>query len=175
MNGQHHVGITVSDLDEAIDFYHGVLGLELASEPSPVFDDPTLGPAVGVPGARLRCVLLALGDGLLELLEYRAPASPIERPLPQNALGAQHVAFAVPDAAARKRELEARGVRFLSEINVVDDGPLAGWRWVYFRDPDGNALELVEIAYERPEERRTAVAAYLGSRAGADLPTSNRS
>lgn len=176
MNGQHHVGITVADLDMALDFYHGVLGLELASEPSPVFDDPALGPAVGVPGATLRCVLLRLGDGLLELLEYGAPPSPIEEPLPQNALGAQHVAFAVDDAEARQRELEALGVRFLSEVNVVDDGPLAGWRWVYFTDPDGNALELVEIAYERPDERRAAIDAYLASRDGGNRgPITTRS
>jgi len=176
VKGQHHVGITVSDLDAALDFYHGVLGLDLASEPSPIFDDPALGPAVGVPGARLRCVLLRLGDGLLELLEYRAPASPVEAPLPQNALGAQHVAFAVEDAEARMRELEARGVRFLSAINVVDEGPLAGWRWVYFTDPDGNALELVETAYERTAERRQAIDAYLASRNGAERrPSPTRS
>ena len=34
---------------------------------------------------------------------------------------------------------------------MVDDGPLAGWRWVYFGDPDGLALELVQVAYY-PEE-----------------------
>ena len=41
---------------------------------------------------------------------------------------------------------------------------LAGWRWVYFRDPDGILLELVEIAYERPDERRAAIAAYEATR-----------
>jgi catechol 2,3-dioxygenase-like lactoylglutathione lyase family enzyme len=66
--------------------------------------------------------------------------------LAQNALGAQHVAFRVDDVRARTQELEEHGVTFLSELNVVDEGVLAGWRWVYFTDPDGNALELVEIA-----------------------------
>ena len=147
MKGLHHAGITVSDLERSLEFYTGVLGLEVAIGPSPVFDDPALGPAVGVPGAALRCVCLAVGgDTLLELLQYERPASPVRAPLPQNALGAQHVAFHVDDVRARKRELEARGVTFLSDVNVVDDGVLAGWRWVYFTDPDGNALELVEIA-----------------------------
>ena len=175
MKGQHHVGITVSDLDRAIDFYHGVLGLELATEPGPVFDDPELGPAVGVPGAALRCVLLRLGDGLLELLEYRAPASPVDAPLPQNALGAKHVAFHVDDAAAKKAELEAAGVEFLADVTVVDDGPLAGWRWVYFTDPDGNALELVEVAYVNSEERRAAIAEYLATRDAPVPSTIDRS
>jgi catechol 2,3-dioxygenase-like lactoylglutathione lyase family enzyme len=165
VRGLHHVGITVADLDAAIGFYHGVLGLEFLNEPSPVFDDPALGPAVGVPGAALRQVSLALGDAILELLEYTAPPSPVDAPLPQNALGAQHVAFLVDDAAATKAELEAKGVPFFSEVNVVDDGVLAGWRWAYFADPEGNALELVEIAYTRPEERRAGIATYLKQRA----------
>jgi catechol 2,3-dioxygenase-like lactoylglutathione lyase family enzyme len=163
VKGQHHVGITVSDLDRSIAFYTGVLGLELASEPTPVFDEPALGEGVGVPGAALRCVLLRLGDGLLELLEYSAPPSPVPAPLPQNAFGAQHVAMLVDDVAARKSQLEAAGVTFLSEITVVDEGVLAGWRWVYFLDPDGNALELVEVAYTRPQARREGIDAYLSA------------
>lgn len=173
MRGQHHVGLTVSDLERAIDFYCGTLGLELASEPSPIFDQPTLGVGVGVNGAALRCVLLELGDGFLELIQYLRPPSPVSAPLPQNALGAQHVAFMVDDAQAEKERLEKAGVTFLSDVNVVDEGTLAGWRWVYFNDPDGNALELVEVAYTRQEERRRAIADYWHSRdsAAAGAPT----
>ena len=40
--------------------------------------------------------------------------------------------------------LQAKGVTFYSDVNVVDEGPLAGWRWCYFSDPDGLALELVK-------------------------------
>ncbi|MBV9002947.1 MAG: VOC family protein [Solirubrobacterales bacterium] len=167
MKAMHHVGITVSDLERGIDFYHGVLGLEFVNEPSPVFDDPGLGPAVGVPGAALRQVSLALGDVILELLEYTRPESPIDAPLPQNALGAQHVAFLVEDIHAKKAELAAKGVEFFSDVNAVDEGVLAGWRWVYFSDPEGNALELVEIAYTRPEERAAGIRAFLEQRESA--------
>jgi hypothetical protein len=38
---------------------------------------------------------------------------------------------------------------------------------VYFSDPEGNALELVEIAYTRPEERAAGIRSYLETRAGA--------
>ncbi len=161
MRGLHHVGITVADLERGIDFYHGVLGLEFVNEPSPLFDDPALGPAVGVPGAALRQVSLALGDTILELLEYARPASPVAEPLPQNALGAQHVGFLVDDIHAKKAELEAKGVAFFSDVNAVDEGVLAGWRWVYFADPEGNALELVEVAYARPQERAAGIRGYL--------------
>jgi catechol 2,3-dioxygenase-like lactoylglutathione lyase family enzyme len=164
MRGVHHTGITVADLERSIDFYHGVLGLPFASEPCPVVDEPALGPAVGVPGAALRMVTFAAGDDTLELLEYVAPESPTDAPPPPHALGAHHVAFRVDDIHAKVRELEARGVEFLSPVNVVDDGVLAGWRWVYFTDPDGITLELVEVAYTRPQERRAGIARYLAQR-----------
>jgi catechol 2,3-dioxygenase-like lactoylglutathione lyase family enzyme len=164
MRGVHHVGITVRDLEASIRFYHGVLGLEFANEPSPWFEGPELARGVGVPGAALRQVSLRAGDTVLELLEYERPASETPGPLASNNLGASHVAFLVDAIDARKAELEAKGVEFYSDVNVVDEGVLAGWRWVYFQDPDGYPLELVEVAYEQAEERARGIAAYLGSR-----------
>src|SRR5580765_6699878 len=45
-----------------------------------------------------------------------------------------------------------------------NEGVLAGWRCVYFEDPDGYPLELVEVAYYNADERRDAIAEYLSSR-----------
>ena len=123
-----------------------------------------LGPAVGVPGAALRQVSLLLGETTLELLEYRSPPSETTMPLKSNSQGASHVAFLVDDIEAEKAALEAKGIEFYSPVNVVDEGVLAGWRWVYFNDPDGYPLELVEVAYYNAEERRAGIAAYLASR-----------
>jgi catechol 2,3-dioxygenase-like lactoylglutathione lyase family enzyme len=164
MKAQHHVGITVKDLDASIRFYHDVLGLEFSNEPSPWFEGEELGQAVGVPGAGLRQVSLLLGDTMFELLEYKNPPSETTRPLMSNSIGASHVAFQVEDIEATKAELEAKGITFLSEVNKVDEGVLAGWRWVYFEDPDGYPLELVEVAYYNAEERQAGIAAYLASR-----------
>ncbi len=168
MKGIHHVGITVPDLDRGIAFYNGVLGLDFFDPPSPVFDDEDLGERVGVPGAALRQVNLALGDSIVELLEYTAPAPPFPDPVPAHAHGAAHLAIEVEDVAAKKAELEAAGVEFLSEVNVVDEGVLAGWRWVYFRDPFGIVLELVEIAYHDDEAARRGIAEYREAAARAN-------
>lgn len=165
MRGLHHVGITVKDLDASIRFYHDVLGLQFSNEPSPWFEGEGLGRAVGVPGAALRQASLLLGDTTLELLEYGSPPSTTSAPLASNCLGASHVAFLVEDIEARKAELEAKGIAFFSDVNVVDEGVLAGWRWVYFQDPDGYPLELVQVAYYNREEREAGIAAYLTSRA----------
>jgi len=164
MRAQSHVGITVRDLDASVRFYHDLLGLEMCTEPSPWFDQPDLGRGVGVPGAALRQVCLRLGDTMLELLEYRTPPSDTERPLLSHSIGASHVAFQVDDIQAAKAELESRGVTFYSDVNVVDDGVLAGWRWVYFADPDGYPLELVENAYLRRGGHAEGIARYLKTR-----------
>ena len=210
MRALHHVGITVKDLDASIRFYHDVLGLEFANEPSPWFEGDELSRGVGVAGATLSQVSLLAGDTIggatlsrffafelvsdreveggyveeitgiegahvrlahlsgyghnLELLEYRSPPSGTDGPLPSNDLGASHVAFAVDDIEATKAELEAKGIEFYGRVNTVDDGVLAGWRWVYFEDPDGYPLELVEVAYYRDEDRRAGITAYLASR-----------
>ena len=167
MQGQSHVGITVRDLDASIYFYHDLLGLEICTEPSPWFDGPELGRGVGVPDAALRQVCLRLGDTMLELLEYRTPPSDTDRPLLSHCVGASHVAFLVEDIRGKKAELEQKGVLFYSDVNVVDDGVLAGWRWVYFSDPDGYPLELVENAYERPGGHADGIGHYLQTRPAA--------
>lgn len=164
MKALHHVGITVKDLDASIRFYHDVLGLPFSNEPSPWFDAPELGPAVGVPGAGLRQVSLLLGDTMLELLEYKSPPSDTTQPLQSNNIGASHVAFLVDDIHEAVVDLSSKGISFFSDVNVVDEGVLAGWRWVYFADPDGYPLELVEVAYYNGDDRREGVAAYLAAR-----------
>ena len=161
----HHVGLVVTDLDRSIRFYHDLLGLPFANEPTGWFEGPDLARGVGVPGARLRQVSLWVGEqSSMELIEYANRPATSTAPVPNHHLGAAHVCFRVPDVRAAKAELEAQGVRFYSDVNVVDSGPLAGWRWVYFSDPDGLALELVEIAYYLREEREAAAAAYLRDR-----------
>jgi catechol 2,3-dioxygenase-like lactoylglutathione lyase family enzyme len=171
IQGVHHTAIIVKDLDQSIYFYHDTLGLPFDREPSPWFDGPALARGVGVPGASLRQVCLRIGNDILELLEYGNPPEPNDTPPTQNQLGAMHVGLRVDNVAATKRELESKGVGFLSDINVVNEGVLAGWRWVYLKDPDGVTLELVEEAYSEPDKRPAAIAAYLASRPPKSSPT----
>jgi catechol 2,3-dioxygenase-like lactoylglutathione lyase family enzyme len=101
---------------------------------------------VGVPGAVIRVAMFDTGDGSLnlELLEHLDPPSPIDEPMSPNALGAAHLAFRVDDIEAKVAELSEKGVKFNGAIQVIDEGPLTGMHWVYFRDPAGSTLELIE-------------------------------
>ena len=161
----HHVGLVVRDLDRSIYFYHDILGLPFSNEPTPWFEGPELAKGVGVPGAKLRQVTFWVGEhSNMELLEYANRPADNTTHIPNNYLGAAHVCFRVDDIRATKADLESKGVQFYSDVNVVDSGPLAGWRWCYFSDPDGLTLELVEIAYYDKETRDAASAEYLRTR-----------
>jgi catechol 2,3-dioxygenase-like lactoylglutathione lyase family enzyme len=150
MRGIFHTGITVSDLDRSIAFYRDVLGLKLTVGPTEVLEGDELSRGLGVGKARMKLAIFQIGDGQLELLQYLNPPSPVDRPMPANTLGAMHVAFHVDDMGAKVKELQAKGVTFFTRPNVVTEGPLDGWTWVYFRDPDGITLELIE--YKPPRE-----------------------
>ncbi len=149
MQAIFHTGITVSDLDRSIPFYRDVLGLQMSLGPTEVFEGEALSRGLGVPDARLRLAVFKVGDGELELLEYLHPGSPVDCPMPGNTLGQMHVAFEVDDMRAKVEELQAKGIRFMSAPNEVHEGPLNGWTWVYFTDPDGITLELIE--YKPPK------------------------
>lgn len=149
ITGIHHVGIPVSNLQRSIAFYRDVLGGEL------VFTADAAGPEVAtmmdVPEAEVRLAMLRFGTTMIELLEYTHPrGTPYDR---RNAdVGASHAAFAVGDIAATMRQLEAQGVRFNAAPISVQQGPMAGYAFVYFADPDGIPLELVSApAAAQPE------------------------
>jgi catechol 2,3-dioxygenase-like lactoylglutathione lyase family enzyme len=138
-----HVGITVRDMERSLAFYRVVLGVEpdLVAEGS----GEELSQAVGVSGAELSFAFLRVGDSILELLEYRAPEGR-DFELRNCDVGATHVAFEVDDIDAARSRLEEAGVRFSSPPVRIEEGPLAGCAFVYFRDPDGVQLELFEVA-----------------------------
>lgn len=167
MLGVHHVGITVRDLERSASFYHDTIGLQFIVPPTDWFEGEHLARGLGVEApVSLRVALfeVAAGATWFEILEYRSPPSIAIAAPPQNEIGAAHVALHVTDIDAEYRRLSALDVRFNSPVNRVDDGPLAGWRWVYFKDPDEHTVELVEVAYVNQERRNDDLRRYLGSR-----------
>ena len=145
--GVESVGMTVSDMDRALDFYTGVLSFEKVS------DVEVVGEAYeqlqGVFGLRMRVVRLRLGDEILELTEYLAPRG---RPIPvdskSNDRWFQHIAIIVRDMdeaygwlRQHKIQHASTGPQTIPEWNVG----AAGIRAFYFRDPDGHTLEVLSF------------------------------
>jgi catechol 2,3-dioxygenase-like lactoylglutathione lyase family enzyme len=144
ITGQVHTGITVSDLDKSIAFYRDILGFKLIKV-EPV--KRSRGEKLGVPGAVIQVAVLEYADGCsVELIHYLEPQPPNSYNLPINAIGQVHIAFRVDDIKSQIAKMTAHRIEFVGgpEVCVIDDGPLAGWKWIYFKDPDGTNLELIE-------------------------------
>ncbi len=144
MDGIVHTGITVKDLDVSIPFYRDVLGLELLKEEP---QRASRGEKLGVPGAVIKIAVFAIPNSnqTLELIQYIRPNPPNDYGEPVNALGQAHIAFRVKDIDATMKRLISLGVNFVSNgYETITEGPLAGWKWIYFKDPDGTNMELIE-------------------------------
>jgi catechol 2,3-dioxygenase-like lactoylglutathione lyase family enzyme len=141
------VGITVSDMDESLAFYTGVLGFE-RDDGREVTGEPWER-LFGVFGLRLRIERLRLGEEHVELMEF---ATPRGRPIPvdsrSNDLWFQHVAIIVSDMDRAYAQLRRHGVRHASTApqRLPDWNPNAGGiQAFYFQDPDGNHLEILQF------------------------------
>jgi catechol 2,3-dioxygenase-like lactoylglutathione lyase family enzyme len=132
----HHVGVVVSDLDEAVSFYRDTLGLSVAAEFT--LSEEGIGTAIGVEGVTGDFVHLEAGGDLVELIEYD-PVGEACTADEINQLGAKHVGFAVEDIEAFYEDLPA-DVEPISEPQTVEIGTSI----LFFTDPDGNFVEVVE-------------------------------
>ena len=127
-----HVGVAVSDLDEAIAYYRDVFGMQLAHEES--------NPDQGV-----REAMMSIGDSgsYVQLLAPLSPDSPIGKFLERSGAGLQQVAYRVDDIEAVSAILRERGCRMLY------DEPRRGTagariNFVHPKDAGGVLLELVQ-------------------------------
>lgn len=125
--GVLETALYVADLDIAERFYAGVLGLERV---------------VRVEG---RHVFFRCGRGMLLLFVARETSKPPGNPAmpvpPHGATGPGHVCFRVGAEYMTewRRQLEDKGVEIEADFRWPN-----GARSVYFRDPDGNSLEIAE-------------------------------
>jgi catechol 2,3-dioxygenase-like lactoylglutathione lyase family enzyme len=132
----HHFGVTVSDLDRAVDFYRDTLGLgpcERFSVSGEAFAD-----AVDVAGATGRFAHFDADGARIELVEYDpegadATGDAINQP------GAKHMGLAVDDLDAFYADLDST-VTTLSEPRTTESGT----RICFVRDPEGNLVEILE-------------------------------
>ncbi len=117
-----HTRMRVSDLDQTIQFYTNVLGLEvLERKTSPR-------------GSQLAFLKVPNSDALIELTSF-PPSGPVK--VQEDLV---HLAFQVDSLNDTIASLKAKGVK-------VTDGPTqtsSGSRFIFIDAPDGYEIELIE-------------------------------
>jgi catechol 2,3-dioxygenase-like lactoylglutathione lyase family enzyme len=138
--GLRHTGIIVSNLENSLNFYHKILGLEVIqvhTDSSAYISKITKLPSLTVEYAKLRIP----GGAVLELLTY--PSHPTTKAKSEiHQVGEAHLAFAVESAIKAHSSLIENKITCLSEP-VLSSEKVA---IVFFcLDPDGYRVEMVEM------------------------------
>jgi len=134
-----HVGISVKDMEKAIEFYRDVIGMEISLDRE--FDAP-LAQITGLENARARIVHMRLGESVIELFDYQHPQGRDPRPDHKQAdYGLIHLGLMVEDFQKTYQDLTAKGVQFLGEPVEIRPGVFVA----YFRGAEGEVCEMREI------------------------------
>jgi lactoylglutathione lyase len=145
ITGLHHFSLSCSDADRSTAFYRDVFGLRLVSDRE-VEAGGFVEKVTGVPAGRVRIVHLQGYGANLELLEFKEPRGDRRARRLEHA-GSAHVCFVSDDLDAEYRRLTEAGVACRSPRPVtVVGGPNDGGKGLYVDDPDGNGVEIIQLA-----------------------------
>jgi catechol 2,3-dioxygenase-like lactoylglutathione lyase family enzyme len=134
----HHVGVTVSDLDRAVDFYTETFGLRVSAEFA--VGGEAFADAVDVENATADFAHLVAdgGETVVELVAYDPAGEPTDDAA-LNQPGAIHLGLSVDDVEAFYGELDG-DVETLSEPRTTESGTTV----LFVVDPDGNLIEVLD-------------------------------
>ena len=93
----NHIGIAVSNLEEALKLYTVVLGLKVKGTEI-------------VAEQKVRTALIPVGDTKIELLESTDPEGTIAKHIEKRGEGLHHLAFEVTDINESLEELKSKGI-----------------------------------------------------------------
>jgi len=123
-----HIGIAVSNLEETLKFYEGVLGLSLQG--TEVVEDQ-----------KVKVAFLPIGDTEIELLESTDKEGAIAKFIERKGEGIQHIAYRVDDIEEALNEMRSKGIR------LIDEKPRygAGGAKIAFLHPKSTNGVLIEL------------------------------
>ena len=126
-----YTGIRVRDMDESIQFYTQVLGMEIVEPPQPT--PPTHGRVAG---------LRSPGSAQLLELNWYEPGS---RFGPRYSTGEDldHLAFECDDVEQVVQDLESKGATV--RVRPREIGSDMGWNEAFVEDPNGSWIELIPM------------------------------
>lgn len=146
-----HIGLTVSNLEESIDFYENTLGLNLQGQM--LMKGESTDKLFNIQDCKVKVAYLngskEINTPPIELLEF-SPESEIDKEIILNKTSISEVCFGVEDIYSIYKRLLDKDVKFLSEPQFFDlrEQGYGKSKAVYFKDPDGINLELIETIKE---------------------------
>ena len=147
-----HIGLSVPDLDRAVEFYRDVLGFYVIMPPTLITDDDTdigvmCNDVFGKGWGKFRIAHLATADRIgFELFEFEGNHAP-EDNLPFRRTGMFHFAIQDPDIEALAARIVAAGGKQRMPVREYFPGEKP-YRMVYVEDPFGIVFELYSHSYE---------------------------
>lgn len=146
-----HIGLTVGDIDRAVEFYTTVLGCYLIVPPTEIRPDG--GPAsiqcrdvFGGDWQGMKIAHLATSDRVgIELFEFPGSYYPDDK-LEYRKIGIFHFCVQDPDVEGLVESITAHGGR--QRMPVREFYPRKPYRMVYCEDPFGNIIEIYSHSYE---------------------------
>ena len=145
-----HVAVTVSDMERSLAFYCDLLGLKEVERHH--LEGETISKMAGKPDVIMEVVRLEAPETpgvLLDLQQYVTPEGRVSE-AQLGDVAHSHFCFGVPDVWEAYKDLTSKGVEFVSEPVSFD----LEWGIVYvvfFKDPDGFILELMQVPVEKKE------------------------
>lgn len=128
----NHIAIIVPDLEGAVAFWEGALGLKLARTES-------------VPEEGVDVAFLPIGGSNVELLKPTVADSGVARFLEKRGPGIHHLCFEVDDIAATMEQLRAHNVQLINEQPQVGHGGRK-YAFVHPKSTGGVLVELYQLS-----------------------------
>lgn len=148
----NHVGLSVSDIDKAIDFYKKVFGWYHLAGPWPIKRDPEKGggftdTVYGTDWTAFKLAHMSTSNGVgVELLEFEGNYPPQSK-MEMKRQGLFHFGITVPNIKEFVAIVEANGGKRHSDYNEREvNGKLR--EYVFIEDPFGNIIEIYNYSYE---------------------------
>ena len=141
VHGLFQAGVLVTDIDECLRLFRDTLGMHVVLDARNVIQ-----PATSLSGVdeQTMNVLMLQGDGGadLELHQYIAPPANPHHPMNHKDVGSMHFMLRVTGIENVVRNIEDLGYTMMTPI--VSSKTLSGFKFAYFRGPDGMMVELQE-------------------------------
>ncbi|WIA28349.1 hypothetical protein OEZ86_010896 [Tetradesmus obliquus] len=124
-HGVHHVALICENLERSLEFYQGVLGMEI----NPDRPDHKL---------PYRGAWLWIGPEMIHLMELPNPDPADSAKRPEHGGRDRHFCVGMASLDALAEKLDKAGITYTRSMS--------GRAAIFFRDPDANCLECVELA-----------------------------